>query len=171
VPVLDPAGVDATGSRADDRHADAHRDADAGPTPTPTAITDGPVDAATIAAAKAAVRAAFPDAPAAAIERGVDQVASLWRRSDGDLAAFVTAQFAATPAARDALFTRLEERFEQIDGLMLELGRSLRWHADVDTGPMLAGRRAPVAVDPTAHVVDDLFASQGRRSWRCSTSR
>ena len=130
------------------------------PTPTPTAITDGPVDAATIAAAKAAVRTAFPDAPAAAIERGVDQVASLWRRSDGDLAAFVTAQFAATPAARDALFTRLEERFEEIDGLMLELGRSLRWHADVDTGPMQPVDELLSTVDPSAHVVDDLFASK-----------
>ena len=128
-------------------------------TPTATA-TDGPVDADTIAAAKAALRTAFPEAPAAGIERGVDQVASLWRRSDGDLTAFVTAQFAGTTATRDALFARLEERFEELDGLTNELVRSMRWHADVDTGPMQPVDELLSTVDPSAHVVDDLFASK-----------
>jgi hypothetical protein len=127
-----------------------------------TAGTDArhrPVEPAAIAAAKAALRAAHPEA-GARIDRGVDQVGSLWRAEDGDLVAFVERHFAATPAEVDALFTRFETQLEQVDGLTNELMRSLRWHADVDTGPLLPIDDLMGAVDPTAHVVDDLFASK-----------
>ena len=134
------------------------------PTPTPTpaptpAAAPAPVAAADIAAAKAALRAAYPDA-GARIDRGVDQVAALWRTSDGDLTAFVSEHFAATPPAVDALFARLEATFEQVDGLSNELGRALRWHADVDTGPNLPVDELLAAVDPGAHLTDDLFTSK-----------
>src|SRR5574337_1657735 len=60
------------------------------------------------------------------IERGLRQAASLWRRSDGDAAAFrafARAQFVSDPAALDALFHRLEEALEQLDGTALEANR------------------------------------------------
>ncbi|MEZ4400124.1 MAG: hypothetical protein R3B06_08905 [Kofleriaceae bacterium] len=129
-----------------------------GPTPPPAPV-DAAVDAATVTAAKAALRQAHPD-DGTRIDRGVDQVASLWRASDGDLVAFVTSQFAASPVEQDALFARLEAQFEQLDGLTTELGRSLRWHADVDTGPMLPVDELLAAVDPGAHLTDDLFATK-----------
>lgn len=129
------------------------------PTAPPTAVAPAAVDPAAVAAAKAALRAAHPDA-GARIDRGVEQVASLWRPSDGDLTAFVTAQFAASPAEVDALFARLQSQLEAVDGLSNQLGRELRWHAEVDTGPMLPVDDLLAAVDPTAHLTDDLFATK-----------
>src|SRR5438874_11629577 len=60
------------------------------PVPPPMAAAppaDAPPTSAEIAAAKKALVDKHPDRKAD-IERGVDQVAKLWRTSDGDLAAF-----------------------------------------------------------------------------------
>lgn len=127
----------------------------------PLAVAESPpIDAASVDAAKRALLAKHGEAHRARIERGVDQVATLWRRDDGDLAAFVVEQFAASPAELDALFARLQAQLEQLDGLMTEVGRSLRWHADVDTGPMMPVDGLLAAVDPSAHVTSDLFATK-----------
>ncbi len=113
-----------------------------------------------IAGAKQALIARHGEGQRTRIERGVDQVASLWRPEDGDLAAFVTAQFVADQAGIDKLFARLESQLEQIDGHGLELGRSLRWDTEVDTGPMLPVDSLFAAYDPTAHTTEDLFTSK-----------
>src|SRR4051794_9032816 len=83
-------------------------------TPAP-AHADALVSAADVAAAKKALVAKYP-ASKAAIERGVDQVAKLWRTSDGNIAEFCSAQFVADAPGRDALFARLESMMEHIDG-------------------------------------------------------
>jgi hypothetical protein len=119
-----------------------------------------PVAPAAIADAKAKLIAKYGDARRAEIERGVDQVASLWRASDGDLAAFCLEQLAPDAAARDALFARLEAAMEQIDGHFLELGRSMRWGSEVEDGPMLPADKLLAAYDAGAHAVDDLFVSK-----------
>ncbi len=119
-----------------------------------------PVDPATVAAAKAALLEKHGKPHRERIERGVDQVASLWQERDGDLVAFCTEQFAAEPGDVDALFARLEGQFEQLDGHAVELGRSLRWDVEVETGPMLSVDALLAAFDPGAHVVEDLFASK-----------
>ena len=121
---------------------------------------DPPIAASAVTAAKTALIGKYGGAQRAAIDRGVDQVAKLWRTSDGDLAAFCLAQFAATPALRDALFARFESIFEQLDGHNLEAGRTLRWNSEVDTGPMLPIDDLLAAYDPGAHVTEDLFASK-----------
>ena len=113
-----------------------------------------------VADAKAALIARHGDAHEPRIARGVDQVASLWRASDGDLTAFVTEQFVAEPAQLDALFTRLETQLEQIDGHVLELGRSLRWATEVESGPILPVDPLLASFDPGAHVTEDLFTAK-----------
>ena len=123
--------------------------------PSPAATRPDP-----ITAAKAALVAKHGEASRARIERGVGQVASLWRAEDGDLPAFVAAQFVADGKAIDALFDRLEAQLEQVDGHVLELGRSLRWDIDVDTGPQLPVDSLLGSIDPATHVVDDMFASK-----------
>jgi hypothetical protein len=115
---------------------------------------------AAIADAKAKLVARHGDARRAEIERGVDQVAALWRTTDGDLAAFCLEQFAADAPARDALFARLEAALEQIDGHFLELGRSMRWGTEVEDGPQLPADKLLAAYDAGARVVDDLFAAK-----------
>ena len=128
--------------------------------PAPAAKQDAPVDAKVIADAKAVLLGKHGETHRERIERGVDQVASLWRTSDGDLAAFVAEQFLADPAALDALFARLQAQLEQIDGHALELGRSLRWAVEVESGPILPVDGLLAAYDPGAHVTEDLFASK-----------
>ncbi len=115
------------------------------------------LDPAVIAAAKAALLAAHGNAHRARIERGVDQVAALWRPTDGDLVGFCTAQFVAAPADVDALFARMEAQFEQIDGHVIELERTMRWDSDVDTGAMLAVDPLFAGYAPGAHVTEDMF--------------
>ncbi len=127
----------------------------AAPTPTPKAPIA--VMPETIAAAKKALIVKHGDAQRARIERGVSQVASLWRAEDGDLEKFVSEHFLAEQKAIDALFDRLQRQLEQADGHVLELGRSLRWDTEVDTGPQMAVDSLLAAFDPGAHVVEDLF--------------
>jgi hypothetical protein len=126
----------------------------------PAAAAPVPVSAEAVAAAKAALLTKHGEAARARLERGVDQVATLWRSDDGDLVEFVTAQFAASPAEVDALFARLEAQFEQLDGLGLEMGRSMRWHSEVDTGPMIAVDPLFATFDPNAHVTSEMFTSK-----------
>src|SRR5688572_4739045 len=75
--------------------------------PPPTTVT---------AALKKELVARHGEAHRARLERGIDQVAALWRPEDGDLGAFVREHFLADPAALDATFARLEQSFETIDG-------------------------------------------------------
>ncbi|MBS1118451.1 MAG: hypothetical protein H6Q90_679 [Deltaproteobacteria bacterium] len=119
-----------------------------------------PVAPAAIALAKSTLLAKYGEAHRARIERGVDQVATAWRSSDGDVVAFCLQQFVAEPAAIDVLFARLEEVLEQIDGHFLELGRSARWGTEVESGPMLPVDGLLAAYDAGAHVTEDLFTSK-----------
>jgi hypothetical protein len=128
--------------------------------PAAGADKNRPVDPADVAKAKAALVEKFGEPNRARIERGVDQVASLWRAGDGDLVAFCTEQFVADPAQLDTVFARFEGLFEQIDGHFLELGRSLRWVTDVEVGPQLPVDDLFAAYDAGAHVTEDLFASK-----------
>ncbi len=100
------------------------------------------------------------EAQRARIERGVNQVASLWRPSDGDasaLASFALENFISDPALLKATFEHFEYAEEQIDGYLNEMGRELRHWTDLDVGPILPIDRVFSAWDPSAHVTDDLF--------------
>jgi hypothetical protein len=112
------------------------------------------------AALKAELVAKHGEAQRARIDRGVEQVASLWREEDGDLAAFVREHFIAEPKVLDATFARLERTFEQLDGHFYEMARELRWNTDLDVGPLLPVDPLLAAYDPSAHVTDDLFKSK-----------
>jgi hypothetical protein len=95
------------------------------------------------------------------IEAGVDQVANLWRTSDGDLAAFCIEQFVADPAARDVMFSRFQDVFEQVRGHNLELTRLAKWGAEVeDQKPVAPSDNLLAAYEPEAHVVDDMFRNK-----------
>ncbi len=113
-----------------------------------------------VAALKAELVAKHGEAQRARIERGVEQVASLWREEDGDLGAFAREHFLADPQALDATFARLQGTFEQLDGHMNELARTLRWATDLDLGPLLTVDPLLAAYDPSAHLTEDLFKSK-----------
>jgi hypothetical protein len=100
------------------------------------------------------------DASRARIERGVDQVASLWKKEDGDLAAFAKENFLEKPEDVDATFNRFESNFEALDGHYLEITRELKKQQDLDLGPLTSADKIFAAYDPTAHVTDDLFSNK-----------
>lgn len=100
------------------------------------------------------------EAQRARIERGLAQVASLWRKEDGDLAAFAREHFIVEQKDLDATFARFEANFEQLDGHLLEIGRELRRPTELDVGPMLGVDPLFAAYDPSAHVTEDLFANK-----------
>ena len=103
------------------------------------------------AALKAELVVKHGEAQRARIERGVEQVAGLWRPEDGDLAAFARENFISDPKLLDATFERFERIFEQLDGHFNELGRELRWASDVDVGPLLPVDPVMAAYDPSAN--------------------
>lgn len=99
----------------------------------------------------------FGEAQRARVERGVRQVATLWRKEDGDLAAFARENFLVDQKDLDATFARFQANFEQLDGHLLEIGRELQKPTALDVGPLLKVDPLFAAYDPSAHVVDDLF--------------
>lgn len=109
-----------------------------------------------VVATKAALLAKYPDQKAR-IDRGVDQVAKLWRATDGDLTAFCVEQFQPNP---DALFARMEAMEEQIAGHDLEINRAAKWGNEVEQGPILPVDGLLATYDPIAHVVDDMFTTK-----------
>ncbi|MBX5483414.1 MAG: hypothetical protein IRZ16_16455 [Myxococcaceae bacterium] len=113
-----------------------------------------------IGALEADMVASHGEAQRARIHRGLMQVAALWRPEDGDLAAFAREHFIADPAVLAATRDRLEWVFEQLDGHELEIGRALRWPAEVDVGPVLPVDPLLGAFDPAAHLNEDLFDSK-----------
>src|SRR5512133_25311 len=114
--------------------------------------------------ARAALLAKHGEAERARIDRGVAQAAAFWRPAgagaDGDakaFEAFCLEQFLPRGAALDATFERFEAGFEAVDGHTLEIDRELARWAQLDVGPMQPVDGLLDALDPSAHVVDDLF--------------
>jgi hypothetical protein len=115
------------------------------------------------AAALAASEAPLGDADRARLEKGRKQVEAAWRAEDGSAAArgkFVAENFAPSGPALDGVFNRFESMFEQLNGHFLELSRALKWHIDLDLGPVTALDKLMSELDPKAHLLDDLFASK-----------
>lgn len=94
------------------------------------------------------------------IERGVNQVAALWRESDGtavDFEKFCKENFAATDAAQENLFKKLERNFEIFRGYFHKMDVLLKEPIQL-TGPEIE----PVdmmfgSYDASAHLDDDFF--------------
>jgi hypothetical protein len=115
---------------------------------------------ADLQALKAELVARHGEAQRARIERGVEQVAVLWRQEDGDLVAFVRESFIADEKQLEATLARLETAFEQLDGHLNEISRELRRPTDLDLGPLLPVDPLLAAFDPGAHVTEDLFKAK-----------
>jgi hypothetical protein len=97
------------------------------------------------------------------IERGIAQLTAYWRDGDGDAAAqrtFALEWFRADPDGVEALLTRFSQALEQIDGHMLEIGRALRSWNELAIGPQEPIDDLFAAVEPAAHVSEDLFAGK-----------
>jgi len=115
------------------------------------------------AEAKQALRARHGEDEAARIDRGIAQVARLWRAEDGDAAAFkdfVLAEFAPQGEALDGVYRRFEFASERVNGYFTSLVRDLRQGVDLDRGPLTSLDRRLAAWNPASHVSDDMFANK-----------
>jgi hypothetical protein len=100
------------------------------------------------------------EASAFRIERGVKQVAALWRETDGTedaFAEFCRSSFVADTAQLSSLFTSLERNFEVLGGYFnkmdLKLKEPLQLEGpDITPVDMLFG-----SYDASAHLTDDLY--------------
>src|SRR5438067_3636390 len=96
-------------------------------------------------------------------ERGVNQVTAFWRSEDGDAAGlkgFVEESFVSDPKQLDALLRRFSAAFEQIGGHNLEISRALQSWSQLELGPQMAVDDLFAALDVSAHLSEDLFASR-----------
>jgi hypothetical protein len=96
----------------------------------------------------------------ARIERGVRQVATLWTKADGDLAAFASKHFISDLKELNDTLARFETNLEQLDGHSLEIGRELRRPSELDVGPMLKVDEIFAEFDAQAHLTEDLFKNK-----------
>jgi hypothetical protein len=94
------------------------------------------------------------------VEQGLRQVASLWRDEDGDLGTFAIEHFISDPRRLDATFNHFQTNLEHIDGHLLEIGREIRRPTELDLGPLEKVDPLFAAWDPSAHLVEDFFASK-----------
>ncbi|MDH3216723.1 MAG: hypothetical protein OEN01_10565, partial [Candidatus Krumholzibacteria bacterium] len=107
--------------------------------------------------------AQYGDGQRVRVERGVEQVLSFWNEQDGDASTFedfVRANFAGDDGTLDATFVRFEDLLERLDGHMNEIVVAFRRQSDLDIGTILPFDEAFAGYDPSAHVLDDLFANK-----------
>ncbi|MDD5693815.1 MAG: hypothetical protein PHD61_00715 [Bacteroidales bacterium] len=97
------------------------------------------------------------------IERGVQQVASLWRESDGtadDFRNFCKQHFIGNQAELDVLFAKLSRYLEVINGNFGKMILQLNEPLDLDVGELTAIDEMFGAFNPASHVTEDFYANQ-----------
>ena len=99
----------------------------------------------------------------ALMERGVRQVARLWRAEDGtadDFKTFCKENYIDDEAERKAVFDRISFYMEGIGGYFNQMVLRLRWNTDLDTGPLYPIDERFAAFSPEAHFSDDLYRNK-----------
>jgi len=97
------------------------------------------------------------------IERGVGQVASLWRVSDGnesEFNVFCQEYFIADEDELDKLFQRLLLNYEILGGNMLRMKKDLMRPLHLDLGPILPVDMLFGSYEPGAHMQEDFFENK-----------
>jgi hypothetical protein len=118
------------------------------------------IDSGTLQRVKAELLQKFGAAEKFRVERGVGQVAGLWRAGDGapeEFAAFCRENFMADGAPLDALFKKLEFYGEAIGGNFNEMSLDKDQPVDLDWGEITPLDIAMNQFDLSAHISDDMF--------------
>lgn len=105
----------------------------------------------------------YGDEQSIRIEKGVRQVAQLWREEDGsveDFAKFCEDQFIADSAFLQITANRFENNLEQIHGLNTIMARELHRPIDLDLGVIHPIDMLFAEFDPFAHLNDDFFKTK-----------
>ena len=97
------------------------------------------------------------------IERGVRQVAALWRESDGsvdEFTEFVKASFIADSEELSQLFYTLERNFEILQGNLLNITRQLMRPLHLEGPPVTPIDMKFGGFNVSAHLSDDLYSTR-----------
>ena len=97
------------------------------------------------------------------IERGVSQVANLWRQVDGSFHEFKTfceERFVADEAELETLFNKLSFGFEVLNGNFLKISKDLMRPLHLDMGPVTPIDMMFGGFNASAHLSEDLYTSK-----------
>jgi len=121
------------------------------------------IDSDTLQKVKAELLQKYGESEKFRIERGVSQVADLWRATDGSIkefTAFCSENFVADGAALEAFFKKLEFYSEALGGHFNEMSLDKDQPVDLDWGEITPIDIAMNGYNPAAHVSEDLFQSK-----------
>lgn len=121
------------------------------------------IDSDALQKVKAELLQKFGEADKFRVERGVDQVAGLWRAEDGsskEFTAFCQENFAAGGASLEALFKKLEFYSEALNGHFNEMSLDKDQPVDLDWGKITPIDIAMNGFNPAAHISEDMFQSK-----------
>lgn len=96
-------------------------------------------------------------------ERGVKQVAGLWRNSDGSIGEyekFCLDNFVANDQDLETLFSKLSNGFEVLYGSFIKISKELRKPVDLDLGPLTPIDQILAGYSAGAHLNDDFIANK-----------
>ncbi len=119
-----------------------------------------PVDQQIISEVISTLEADHGKEHAGRIRQGVEQVASLWRETDGDTERFKNfciENFISRHDELDLVFDRLANNFEYLYGYMNRISLELNRPIHEDVGPLHTIDRMFGTYSPSAHITDDFF--------------
>ena len=124
---------------------------------------DKAIDQGTVESVKSALLEKYGDSQKFRIDRGVDQVAALWKEEDGCTTAFTdfcVQYFIGTPEALDANLKRLETNFEVLSGHFLKMMQDLMRPVQLELGEILPIDTIFAQYSPWAHLDEDFFTNK-----------
>ncbi len=104
-----------------------------------------------------------PSADQTLLEKGIAHAASLWRAEDGtpaEFSAFVKSNFIADPAKRSAIFKKISNYFESINGNYNEITLDLKKNLDEAAGEIDEVDKMFGNYSVGAHLSDDLYSNK-----------
>jgi hypothetical protein len=105
----------------------------------------------------------YGDAASFRAERGVKQVADLWRKTDGTIGEyekFCLENFVANDTELETLFNKLSYGFEVLSGNFIKITKDLRKPVDLDLGPITPIDQILAGYSVGAHLNDDFIANK-----------
>lgn len=121
------------------------------------------IDETVIKSAIAGVQKAQPSADAWLLEKGVRHAASLWRAEDGtteEFSKFVADNYISDPAKRKAVFLKISNYFESMNGNMNEITLDLRKVLDESVGEIDEIDRMFGNYAVGSHVQSDFYSNK-----------
>jgi hypothetical protein len=109
------------------------------------------------------IKALNPSADPDLLEKGIKHAAFLWRAEDGtisDFSSFVKKNYIADPKKRKAVFQKICNYFESINGNYNEITLDLKKNLDEATGDIDEIDRMFGTYSVSSHLSDDLYANK-----------